>query len=35
VTLSSKDKSFFKKNGYLVKHNTLTDAQIQAGVDEI
>jgi hypothetical protein len=35
MILTAEDKDFFKKNGYLVKHDTLTDDQIQAGIDEI
>ncbi|MCH2666053.1 hypothetical protein MK139_17130, partial [bacterium] len=35
MTLTAEDKDFFKDNGYLVKHDTLTEDQIQAGIDEI
>lgn len=35
MTLTSDDKDFFKTNGYLVKHDTLTDDQVTTGVDEI
>ena len=33
--LSTEDKSFFKKNGYLVKHNQLTPAQIKQAQDAL
>ena len=35
MKLTSEDKTFFKENGYLVKHDTLTDTQVNAGVDEM
>jgi len=33
--LSDEDKSFFKANGYLVKHDTLTQEQIDAAQDAL
>ncbi len=35
MKLTAEDKSSFQQKGYLVKHDTLTDEQIRAGVDEI
>jgi hypothetical protein len=35
MELTAEDKASFKTNGYLVKNDTLTETQINAGVDEI
>jgi len=35
LILSVENKSFFKQNGYLVKHDTLTSEQVTAGIDEV
>lgn len=35
MSLTADQKSFFKENGYLVLSDTLTDAQVDAGVDAI
>lgn len=33
--LTAEDKAFFKENGYLIKHDTLTDEQIQNAQDAL
>ncbi len=35
MSLIGEHKTFFKENGYLVLHNTLTDEQVEAGVEAI
>ena len=33
--LTADDKAFFKENGYLIKHDVLSEAQIQAAQDAL
>ncbi len=33
--LTAKDKTFFKENGYLIRHNMLSEGQIQRAVDTL
>ncbi len=33
--LTAKDKAFFKENGYLIRHNMLSEGQIERAVDTL
>ena len=35
MSLKAEQKTFFKENGYLLLHDTLTDEQVKAGIETI